>query len=391
MRVLIICEHYWPHTDACAKRMRVMAEELIRRGHEVVVIASKTSNSSCTEDLSGHPEVRYYDAYEMKRKTVINRLKNNLSEMVNAERLALSCGGADVVVCTTPPLLLTIAARKVSRKLKAKFVLDVRDIWPDVAYEMGSFGPSSLYGRVFDWIARRAYDAACLVTTVSPTKQKRLRQKLKASKSIVELAQNGLDLDFLKQSESIDLIEKYSLDKVRPCVYVGNLGLAQGLSTLLGIAAANPCDRFLLFGEGAEGAFLKEEISRMGLDNVSLCGKVNSAGAYTLLKHSGCAYVALKNSKMIDSVPTKLYEALGCGCPVLLAAQGDSAAIVEECGLGVVVPPEDYAGLLAGYEEVRRTNWTTQMREHSRSTICELHSRQQAAKKFADLIEGLGR
>lgn len=58
-------------------------------------------------------------------------------------------GEFDVVICTTPPLLLTDSAIRISRHKDAKLVLDIRDIWPDVAYEMGTFTPNSLYGKFF--------------------------------------------------------------------------------------------------------------------------------------------------------------------------------------------------------------------------------------------------
>lgn len=389
MRVIIMCEHYWPHTDACSKRMRVMAEELIARGHDVIVIASKTSLQKHDIDVSEHPEAHYYETFVMKEKTVINRLRNNLSEMRNAEKMALSFKSADVVVCTTPPLLLTIGARKVAKRLHAELVLDVRDIWPDVAYEMGSFSPGSIYGRVFERVAYKAYKQATLITTVSPTKRKHLAEKLGIQAAKVELVPNGLDLEFLNQDERKDFVEKYRLEEGKPCVYVGNLGLAQGLSTLLAIARVNPDDRFLLFGGGAEEQLLGQEVKRLGLNNVQLCGKVDQAGAYTLLRHARCAYVALKNSRMTDSIPTKLYEALGCGCPVLLAAQGDSVDVLEECGLGCVAAPEDEQGLRNAYKEVRDTQWTPQQREHSSKLISEKHSRQASAKVFSNLLESL--
>lgn len=389
MRILIVCEHYWPHTDACSKRMRVMAEELMSRGHDVVVVASETSIQDPSAKLSRHPEAHYYKTFAMKQKTVINRLRNNVSEMANAKSLALSSGKADVVVCTTPPLLLTIGARKVAKKMGAKFVLDVRDIWPDVAYEMGSFTPSSLYGKVFEKVAQRAYFCADLVTTVSPSKRKSLAAKLGAEGGKVKLAANGLDLGFLSQEEDASIVDCYRLDESKPCVYVGNLGLAQGLSTLLGIAEENPSDSFLLFGNGAEEDLLRSEIERRKLDNVRICGRVDSRGVYTLLKHACCAYVALKSSRMVDSVPTKLYEALGCGCPVLLAAQGDSVAVLDECRLGVAVPPEDKSGLVTAYRQLRNASWSDRDRQFSEMCIRDNHSRQKAAVCFADMLEGL--
>lgn len=389
-RVLIVCEHFPPALDACAKRMGVMATELRARGYDVHVLASETSfdNARDYDELPGW--VHFYPAFRMGKKTVINRLRNNLSEKNGSLRIAATLGRFDVVVVTSPPLLLALSGITIARKAHARLVFDVRDIWPEVAYQMGSFSEGSIYGRVFRFVADKAYRAAAMITTVTPTKVEKIRSLVPSSmRGKVRLVPNGLDLEFLDLEERLELVEEYGLDDDPPCVYVGNLGLAQGLTTLLEIAKRFPDRRFLLFGGGAEEVLLHRLVEEGGLSNVHLCGRVDDRGVFTLLRHARCAYVPLKSSRMTDSVPTKLYEALGCGCPVVLAACGDAVAVLEDCELGMSAVPEDLDAVAAAFGEVAGRDWSDGERGRARRVIRERYSRQAAAVTFADEVERL--
>ena len=387
LRFLLLCEHYYPHVDACAKRMRVISEELMKSGHDVVILASETSLAEAPANYVVPDYVHFFTTFKMTEKTVIKRLRNNWSEKTGSESIAKELGEFDVVVVSSPPLMLALSGISIAKSAGAKLVFDVRDIWPDVAYEMGSFDEKSIYGRVFTIIANRAYRNAFLITTVSKSKAAKLRSKLKPGDAAkVRLVPNGLDLAFFNVRERPDLVRHFHLDDDPPCVYIGNLGLAQGLTTLLNIAKQRPNTRFLLFGSGAEQKKLSEEIKRLGLLNAKLCGRIDARGVRTLLNYAACAYVPLKNSNMIDSVPTKLYEALGSGCPVLLAAQGDSVEILKESGLGIACAPEDTAGLLAAFDQIMSKRWTIAERSYSREYIASMHSRQESAKQFENII-----
>lgn len=387
MRILLLCEHFPPSVDACAKRMKVMADEFTDCGHDVQILASETSLSESMEGYAAPGNVHFYPAFKIVRKTALNRLRNNWSEKVGSERVAKSLGSFDIVVVTSPPLMLAMSGIAIARRTGAKLVFDVRDIWPDVAYEMGSFSERSVYGRFFDRLAKRAYKEASLITTVTKGKAEKLARQLPSGEARkVRLVPNGLDVNFLDAEERPEIVERFGLDEDRPCVYVGNLGLAQGLSSLLDIAEERPEKRFLLFGSGAEEMLLADEVMRRSLANVEICGRIDVRGAFTLLKHAACAYVPLKNSCMIDSVPTKLYEALGCGCPVLLAAQGDAAAIVEESRLGVAAPPEDRAALLQAFDVIIGSSWTEGQKNFASRYIMANHSRQAAAKRFVRIV-----
>ncbi len=382
MRVLYLTDTYRPARTACANRAAVLVDSLRDAGHDVQVLASTDSLIGAPEGYGPPGYVTFFETFPLVDKTLVNRLRNNFGGAHEAVKGADRLGDFDAVVCTTPPLLLTSSAVRIARRKRARLVLDVRDIWPDVAYEMGSFEPGSLYGRFFEHIARKAYAAADLVVSVSPGKVKKLKGRV--PNGGVALVPNGIDEAFLENEEDDALAERLRLGDGPICTYVGNIGLAQGLGTLLGIAKARPGVRFLLFGDGADRARLEERANAEGIGNVEFCGKVDGRGAYTVLKHAAVSYVPLVSSRLRDSIPTKMYEALACGCPVLLAAEGDAADLLDECGLGAHAAPEDPKSLLAAFDRLMDHPFSDAGRAAASAWVVENHSRQRFSRLFAE-------
>ncbi len=388
MRVLYLADTYRPSRSACANRTVVLVEALRAAGHDVRVLTSSDSLIGASEGYVSPDYVTYFRTFPLEKKTLVNRLRNNFGGKWESIRVAKGMGNYDVVICTTPPLLLITAAMRIAQSKHARLVMDVRDIWPDVAYEMGSFTPASPYGRFFNHIALKAYEQADLVVSVSPGKVKKLRMRVPGGN--VALIPNGIDEAFLGQDEDLDLVERLRLDEGNVCVYVGNIGLAQGLGTLLDIAMKRVDVRFLLFGNGADRERLERRIESEGIYNVEFCGTVDGRGVFTALKHATLSYIPLVSSRLSDSIPTKLYEALACGCPVLLAAEGDAADLVERSGLGRHAAPEDPKALLDAFDELLRCPYSDVEREVASSWVRENHSRQKFATSFVGLVESLG-
>ena len=386
--MLILTDAYYPSRAACAVRMKVFAETLRACGHDVQVLASDTSLATLPKGYKNPDYVHFFQVAKMGKKTVINRLRNNLSGSIGAANSANRLGFFDAVLVTSPPLMMTRAAIRIAERNNAKLILDVRDIWPDVAYEMGSFSPGSIYGRVFTRMADKAYAAASLITTVSPGKVEKICERLKPdSRFKVEVIANGIDLDFIRQ-ECDPLIERrFHLDSGIICVYIGNIGLAQGLGQLLDLAKVRHDVRYLIFGNGAEKAFLETRAKNEGLDNVHFCGMLDSRGVYTVLKHAAVSFVPLVNSKLVDSVPTKIFEAVSCGCPVLLAAKGDSTRVLDDLKLGVAVPPEDFGQLCAAFNGLLDKPYSSDAIETAKKHVAEAYSRQSEVKKLSVLID----
>lgn len=389
MRILYLADSFRPSRSACANRAAVLVDALRGAGHDVRVLASSDSLLSASGSYEKPEYVTFFKTFPLEKKTLINRLRNNFGGSRESVRIADGMGDFDVVVCTTPPLLLTSSAVKIAKRKRAKLVLDVRDIWPDVAYEMGSFAPGSLYGRFFERLARKAYRAADLIISVSPGKIAKLRKRVPAKP--VKLVPNGIDEAFANLQEDPSVIERYGLLSDLPiCSYVGNIGLAQGIGTLLDIAEERKDVRFLIFGKGAEEANLRKRALSRKLENVEFCGTVEAVGVFTVLRHSTFTYIPLVSSKMGDSIPTKTYEALACGCPVLMVASGDAADLVEESSLGLHAPPENQEAILEAFDVLSRNPYSSEDRDNARAWVIKKHSRQEYARGFVEGINEMG-
>ena len=400
MRILIHTDEYHPTAQACSYRMRTMADAFIDEGNEVVVIASSTNKGNGKIE-SRRETILYSPTIHMKKKTTVMRMLNNLSFGITSVFAAMKAGKIDVVITTSPPPLVSIPGWIIAKCKHAKLVYDVRDIWPDVALEMGSFTEDSIFCKVFKFITCFMYKHSDWITTVSPGKVQKIRKHVssvggkKGGKNHIDkvkLVSNGFDESVEKSVIDKKLIAQYQLDKKFTCVYVGNIGLAQGLGALLDMAEQSKHKevQFLLFGKGAEKDILEQQARKRGLNNVHFCGILPHEKVFTLLSYAKMSFIPLKNSNMKDSIPTKVYEALGIGCPVLLVAEGDSCDIVNESKMGRCVSPDHTEELARVFDEmVENYLKYSEHRTEARKLMHEKYSRQQIAVVFEKSLHEL--
>ncbi len=391
MKVLIHTDEYSPTAQACTNRMRSFTDALMASGAEVVVICSR-ANLENGEPKKGLEQVIYAPAYRMRKKTAVQRLLNNISFLVNSFFCALKVRNIDVVITTSPPPLVSIAGWAIAKAKKAALIYDVRDIWPDVGLEMGSFSETSIYNKVFSAVTSFMYAHADIITTVSPGKLEKIHSRLtlnRISEEKLLLIGNGFDERVETYPIDERIADQYGLKEAPACVYIGNIGLAQGLESLLQLVAetAHHEVRFLLFGKGAEKEVLESRAQQLGLHNVVFCGPLSYEYVHTVLHYASMSFISLKSAQMKDSIPTKLYEALGIGCPVLLMAEGDSCDILDETGLGRHVSPEHPEQLAEVFDQMM-DNYPAivQKREYAQGIIHTKYSRQQIGATFAKQI-----
>lgn len=334
-RVLIHMGDPYLIDNPCTKRVRAFKEAFRQRGFEVVIMAP------AIKGIEKDAEVTYCFTVPLRKKNVFYRLANGLSFAVSSVCSLRKAGKIDIVLTTAPPALISMAGWVMAKIKHARLVYDVRDIWPDVALEMGEFAENSIYYKVFRFIRDFMLRHADLVTAVSDGKVRRLKEYA-PQKRIVKIP-NGFDVRFLENQLNEELYQKIKGNGRFTCVYTGNLGLAQGLKQLLDIARRakeKGLDAdFLLYGSGAEEQELRAYVRAHQLDHVFFGGRLSNQDIYTVLKAADISFVPLVNGNLKDSIPTKIYEALGTGCPVLLAAEGDAASVLKESELGIAVCP----------------------------------------------------
>lgn len=402
MRILIHTDEYYPTAQACACRMQVLADTFMALGDEVSVITSSANRANGTAGRAVRREkIVYSPAIPMRKKTPLMRLLNHATFGVSSVVSSIGIGKVDAVITTSPPPLVSLPGWMIAKLKGAKLIYDVRDIWPDVALEMGSFQENSFFCRVFKRIAGFMYRHADIITTVSPGKVEKIKEyvrSLPGRKSgpshtdKVWLVGNGFDESAAESGLDQNIVDQYGLDKKFTCVYIGNIGLAQGLGVLLDAAAKirHKDIQFLCFGMGAEKEALEQRARDEGLTNVRFCGVVEHSKVFSILSRAKLSFVPLKNSSMRDSIPTKVYEALGIGCPVLLVAEGDSADIVDDAGLGRHISPDETDRLAEALDDmIEHYSDFAARRESAIRLMRDQYSRQKIAAEFERKLQGL--
>ena len=386
-RIILHMGDSYPDESPCAKRMNTFYEAFIELGYQVKVLAPRLD-----EKQKSCGDIYYCPTFPLKKKSTINRLLNSMGFAVSSLIVSFCLGKADIVITTAPPPLISPFGWAIARLKRAKLVYDVRDIWPDVAWEMGSFDKRSVYSRVFEAVRNFMLRHSDLVTTVSLGKVKKLQSYEPRAKVIY--VSNGLDEKFLQNKDNSKLVEKFNMKEHFNCVYIGNLGLAQGLRQLLSIAEKAqptlPNVQFLLFGSGVEEGDLKQYVKEKELRNVIFAGRLPNYDMYTALKFADVSFVSLVNENLKDSVPTKLFEALGVGCPVLLAAVGDAVDVLEESKLGLAVNPNNEKGLWEAFQKIYfESDQILENKSSAQKLMCDKFSRQKIALSFGKKLRYL--
>ncbi len=367
--------------NPCTKRVRAFKEALRQRGFEVVIMAPAIKR------IEKDAEVTYCFTVPLRKKNVFYRLANGLSFAVSSVCSLRKAGKIDIVLTTTPPALISMAGWVMAKIKHARLVYDVRDIWPDVALEMGEFTENSIYYKIFRYIRDFMLRHADLVTAVSDGKVSRLKEYA-PQKRIVKIP-NGFDVRFLENQLNGELYQKIKGNGRFTCVYTGNLGLAQGLKQLLDIARRAKEEGldadFLLYGSGAEEQELRAYVRELQLEHVFFGGRLSNQDIYTVLKAADISFVPLVNGNLKDSIPTKIYEALGIGCPVLLAAEGDAASVLKESELGIAVCPGRPKELWDAYLQLYRNRGQMERLKNDAAKLMEgKYSIQCSARMLAE-------
>ena len=368
----------------CTKRIDSLATYLANNNYNVTILTSSHNKKNEITTIDRKYKILYaYSTSKIKGSTIKRFLNNIIFGITSFFYGITKLKNIDVVITTSPPPLISIFGYLIAKIKKAKLIYDVRDIWPDVAIEMESFDEKSLYYKVFKFIANFMYKHSDYITTVTPGKVKKIKKYADSNNKVLYIP-NGFDDNLINFAMEKFIIEKYELDKKFTIVYIGNVGLAQNLDALIELAKTSKKQenmQFLIFGEGAYKNELQSKINELRLKNISLEGKIDYCKVYTILKYSKISFISLKNNKMTDSVPTKMFDALGIGCPILLLAKGDSCSVLDEAHLGehaenIEELKTKFKYMIENYEKY------TKYKENSMNYIMKKYSRREIAKNF---------
>jgi colanic acid biosynthesis glycosyl transferase WcaI len=351
VKFIIHTQYYRPEIGAPPARLSELAERLVQYGHEVFVITA----------MANYPLGYFYPGYGgMIKREVINgvsilrtwiypskslrflpRLTNYFSFVFSSLLIGIALlPKADYLLTESPPLFLGISGYFLSRLKRARWIFNVSDLWLDSAVHYGMIGDGIIL-RICKYLEAFCYRKAWLVTgqsreildavkqMIPDTYTYHLTNGVDASRYTTELRSNSLHKELGEGAECV-------------AIYAGLHGIAQGLDQIIeaarGLEDLNGKLMIVLIGDGPE----KEKLMRnaIGLKNIKFLDPKPNEFIPELLASSDIAIVPLK-MHIPGSVPSKIYEAMACGLPVVLVAEGEAVNIVCKSGAGIIVAPGD--------------------------------------------------
>ncbi len=370
MKILFFSHYFPPEVNAPATRTYEHCVRWAAAGHDVTVV---TCVPNCpdgivyegyrnrlrrqVEMIDGVRVVRVW-SYVAPNAGTVRRIVNYLSYMLSAVWVGLRLPRPDVMVATSPQFFCGWAGVVLHWLRRVPLVLEIRDIWPESIETVGAIRFRPVL-RFLQWLERRMYLAADHIVTVGEGYRQKIAEKVDVLHRLTVIT-NGVDLRFFVPGEPDPrFLHLWDLEDKFVCSYVGTIGMAHGLEVVLGAArllrARGRDDiRFCLVGDGAMRARLEDQARREGLDRlVIFTGRQPKEEVPPILASSGACLIHLKKCELFGTVlPSKIFETMAMGRPIILGVDGQARQIMREAEAGVEMQPGSAESLVAAVERL---------------------------------------
>ena len=351
MHVFIVTQYFPPEVGAASSRWGDFADILTNQKHKVTVLC-EAPHYPYTKYYQGHSNfwskkekkselltIIRSKAYASDRKTFFKKLTHYLVFMFSAITNFKKVKNYDLLIISSPPLFTGAIGLFVNKFYKEDYWLDVRDLWPDSAYQLDQLNKGLLY-KLGKKLEKKIYESACGFIFPIPA----FRSYLKSfSNNISEKPMynlmNGVSQEFIHNAQS----SKIQRNKDFTVLYSGNMGLAQDLETIVKAAELlnNYNINFKFIGEGVCKSEI-QSLAKYSSKKIVFCGAINRKELIKEIKYSSVCLVPLKNKKLFnDAIPSKMFEYMACERPIIVGIRGEAKKIVRNINSGMAIEPEN--------------------------------------------------
>jgi glycosyltransferase involved in cell wall biosynthesis len=403
MKILLMTQYYPPEIGAAPNRLSHLARSLADSGHMVTVLTA----------LPNYPAGKIFEEYKgrllmeeqrdglriirtwlvaTKSKAFFLRILNYCSfSVLSFLAAAWKVGLQDVVIVESPPLFLGLSGFLISRLKRARFVLNVSDLWPESAVALGIVRNARLI-RIATLVEEFLYRKASLISAQTEGIVASIRSR--ARDSLIALIPNGADV-FAASPQNAELQKsvrnELGFNEHFVVGYTGLLGLAQGLETVLDSAqllSKFPKIVIAFIGDGPDGPRLKSIAQQSGLQNVRFVPAQPASKMPEVLSTLDIALVPLKRHPLFKgALPSKMFAAMGAGIPIVGSVEGEARAVIAESRGGICVEPENSLQIAEAILELYRDpELRKSLGENGRSYVAKHFNRRDAARKFEEFL-----
>ena len=352
MKILYLYQYFSTPKMAGGLRSYEAARRLVRMGHEVHMITSKsgdefTADGEFSEDEAGI-HVHWLEVPYSNRMSYGERIKAFFKFAWRAGIEASHLKG-DVVFATSTPLTIALPAIYAAKRNKVPMVLEIRDLWPEVPIAVGALkNPITI--AVARWLERFSYRNSAHIIALSPG----MKEGIVATgypEDRVTVIPNSCDLELFEVDMDLgrEIRQRYDWLKDRPLViYAGTLGLVNGVDYFAHLASEVSSHdqeiRFAVIGTGREDSKVRAVAEELGVLNknffmIPVAPKYEIAAWLSAADFATSFVIDLK--ELWNNSANKFFDTLAAGKPIAINHEGWQADIIRETGAGLVLSAKD--------------------------------------------------
>ncbi|NZA25746.1 glycosyltransferase family 4 protein [Luteimonas sp. SJ-92] len=404
MRILFLSDNFPPEGNAPATRTYEHALRWVRAGHQVTVITCAPNFPEgrlfpgyrnawrAVERLDGIRVVRV-KSYITANEGFLRRTLDYLSFMASGTLAGLFERRPDVVVATSPQFFCALGGWALARMRRRPFVFELRDLWPASITAVGAMRRSAAI-RLLERLERFLYrQADAIVPVTHAFRDELVARGIDAGKIHVVL--NGVDMvQYRPAARDPELAAAHRLENRFVVGYLGTHGMAHGLETVVEAAALLEGEHDIAFffaGSGAQRARVERMVAERGLSNVRMIPRQPKEMMPKLWSLCDLSLIPLRDSAVFATViPSKLFEAMAMGVPVLMSVpRGEATGIVEATGCGMVAPPEDPRAMADAILRLARDPRRMEAMRRAGCAAAPAYSRDRQAQLMSRVLEPL--
>jgi glycosyltransferase involved in cell wall biosynthesis len=401
---MIVTHYFPPEIGAPQARLSELASAWQESGLDVTVLTGMPNHPTGVkppeyrravrrlENVEGVRIVRTW-LYATPNEGIVKKTLGHLSFTASSVLLGVRPTGMQDVVVVSSPTFFSIGSAWLLAKVKgAKFVVEVRDLWPAIFVELGVLR-NRLAISILERMELAAYRAADAVVVVTEGFRGQIAARGVPIEKIITIP-NGADLDRFEPrpgSDEIRTLLGAGPDDVL-VLYLGAHGISQGLVTVVEAAERLKGDpiHFAMVGEGADKSRVAAAVRERALENVTMLGGVARDKVTDLIAAADICLVPLRDVPLFGTfIPSKMFEYLAMGKAVVGSLSGEAASILQAAGGSVVGPDnslelaEAIAALAA--DPSRRSS----MGERGRAYVRGNFDRRVLAERYRQLLLSL--
>ena len=408
IKIIFLTENFPPETNAAATRVFERACYWVKAGHQVTIITTAPNFPNGVvfpgyknrwrqvEDMSGIRVIRV-KSFITPNQGVFRRTLDFVSFMVMGIFGGLFEPKPDVVVSTSPQFFAAVAGWILASLRRVPFVFELGDLWPASIAAVGIMKPGIIL-RLIEKLELHLYARAeAVISLTNAFKDNLILRGIDQNK--IAVIPNGVDLwRYGVRDRDMDLAHQWETYDHFIIGYVGTHGMAHALSNILDTAEkfiGSEKIRFLLVGAGAERDELILAAKKRGLKNIIFMPAQPKIAMPSVWSLCDVALVHLKDDAIFAGViPSKMFEAMAVGLPILLAApEGEASQIILSEKVGIHIPPEDPQALSDEIRDLYKDPTKLKLLARNSLAAASNYSREEQARHMILVLEraALGR